>query len=185
VLAQDIITKRSGERLQAKVLEIAPADIRYKRFESPEGPTYVLAKNEVLLIEYADSTSESFALEEAAKPAVPTQPAALTATDAVQNLYLKGQLDAQQFYQGYKGAGTGTLVTSIFSPLLGLIPAIACSSTTPKEHNLEYPDHQLMMKSDYNAGYRQRARKIKSGKVWKNWGIGFGVSIITYVLLAQ
>lgn len=100
-----------------------------------------------------------------------------------QDLNIKGEIDASKHYRKYKGAATGTLITSLVSPLLGLIPAIACSSTTPKLENLGYPDQQLFQKSDYYKGYTKKAKRIKSGKVWKNWGIGLGVNI-ALVLIA-
>lgn len=59
------------------------------------------------------------------------------------SLYVQGQRQAERYYQKYTGAGTGTLITSLVSPLVGLIPAIACSSTTPKEANLGYPKAEL------------------------------------------
>ncbi|MDX5423380.1 MAG: hypothetical protein LPK14_14080 [Hymenobacteraceae bacterium] len=181
-LAQDIITNRNGESLKAKVLEVSPSDIRYKLHESQEGPTYVLSKNDVLLIQYADNRKETFELDET-KPILRPEPVAAATTG--ENLFIKGQTDADMHYEGYKGAGTGTLVASLFSPLLGLIPAIACSSSRPQEHNLDFPNHELMKAPDYNAGYKQRARKIKSGKVWKNWGIGLGVNVVAVILLSQ
>jgi hypothetical protein len=96
---------------------------------------------------------------------------------------VKGQVDATIYYKGYKGAGTGTLIAGLFSPLLGLIPAIACSSTKPKETNLHYPSAELMKNPDYFRGYTQKARKIKQGKVWMNWGIAFGVNLVAEVFL--
>jgi len=102
-----------------------------------------------------------------------------------EDLFTQGKLDASKYYKGYKGAGTGTLVTSLISPLVGLIPAIACSSTQPKEDNLNFPNSDLIKKSNYYNGYTQRAKKIKQGKVWKNWGIAFGVNIVAVLLLSS
>lgn len=99
------------------------------------------------------------------------------------DLFVKGQVDASRYYQGYKGAGTGTLITSLISPLVGLIPAIATSSTAPKEENLGYPDPELFGQKEYYDSYTQKAKKIKQGKVWTNWAIGLGVNIIAVLIL--
>lgn len=185
VQAQDVIMKRSGEKLEAKVLEITPSEIKYKRFESLEGPTYIISKNDVTLIQYANNTSETFEVN-AAEPIreeltdAPAAPETYTV-----NMMEKGLLDANTHYDGYKAAGTGTLVASLISPLIGLIPAIACSATPPRDHNLDSPDQQLLQKAEYKSGYVKNARKIKSRKVWKNWGIGLGVNVVVAVLLAQ
>ncbi len=194
VHAQDRITKRSGESIQAKVLEVAQTEIRYKRFESPEGPTYVIAKNEVLLIEYADGTNGAFKLEEpeAAAPPRPTkpQPAKVdqdpsdTSTPVMQ-LYQQGAADAYLYYDDYKSAGTGVLVVSLVSPLLGLVPAIGASGTPPQLKNMDTPNQQMLKEPDYVKGYQKTARKIKSGKVWKNWGIAFGVNLLAVIILVQ
>ncbi|GAB3531339.1 hypothetical protein GCM10027443_13370 [Pontibacter brevis] len=183
--AQDVITKKTGESLKAKVLEITLDEVKYKHFERLEGPTYTLAKAEILLIQYEDNTKETFDTESSVQQeqtAIVAAPARL-ATSA--NLYAQGQQDAGVYYDGYKGARTGTLVTSLLSPLVGLIPAIACSSTPPKDKNLDFPSHELMSNPDYRNGYVQRSRKIKSGKVWSYWGVGLGVNLALVLMMAQ
>ncbi|GAB3174285.1 hypothetical protein [Telluribacter humicola] len=93
-------------------------------------------------------------------------------------MYVAGQRDAEMHYKKYKGAGTGTLIASLFSPLVGLIPAIACSSTTPKEVNLGAPKPELLAQEEYYLGYTQKAKKIKSRKSWTNWAVGFGANLV-------
>ncbi|WP_395049936.1 hypothetical protein [Flavobacterium sp.] len=58
-----------------------------------------------------------------------------------------------------------------------------CSSTQPKEANLSYPNPELMKNPHYYDGYAKKAKKIKQGKVWTNWGIAFGVNLIAALLL--
>lgn len=100
-----------------------------------------------------------------------------------EDLTVKGQIDAERNYVKYKGSATGTLIASLVSPLIGLIPAIATSSTTPKLENLGYPDESLFRQANYHAGYTRKAKKIKQQKVWKNWGIGFGVNLALILLI--
>ena len=193
--AQDIITKRTGEKLEAKVLEISSTEVKYKRFGNLEGPTYVVPKAEIAVIQYENKTTEAFDLPETG-PAQATasvgkqdyvrtasEPAASSAS-AVQQ-YNRGQIDAETFYEGYKTASTSVLVVSLISPLAGLVPAIGTSSTPPKTHNLDVPNHQLLNNPDYAAGYRKKARKIKSGKVWTNWAIGLGANLVAVFLIAN
>jgi hypothetical protein len=182
--AQDIITKRTGESLKAKVLEITPTEVKYKEFERMEGPTYTVAKADIMLIQYEDSKNETFELEEKVQPLGEAQPeAGILATGA--GSYLQGQQDAGVYYDGYRSARTGTLIASLISPLVGLVPAIACSSTPPKDHNLDFPSHELMKNPDYNNGYKQQSRKIKSRTVWSYWGVGFGVNLALVLMLSQ
>ena len=58
--AQDIITKKDGTDIEAKVLEVNPSDVKYKRFDNLEGPTYSIEKADILLIRYANGTNEVF-----------------------------------------------------------------------------------------------------------------------------
>ena len=43
--AQDTIVKLSGDIILAKVSEITPTEIKYKRFDFQDGPTYVELKS--------------------------------------------------------------------------------------------------------------------------------------------
>lgn len=72
--AQDLIVKTDATQVEARVLEISPEQIRYKRFSNPDGPTYVLPVNAVDYIRYANGETESFR-EIQPSQAVPAQPA--------------------------------------------------------------------------------------------------------------
>lgn len=64
--AQDRIVKTDATQIEARVLEISPEQIRYKRFSNPDGPTYVLPIGDIDHIRYANGEIESF------RPAQPT-----------------------------------------------------------------------------------------------------------------
>jgi hypothetical protein len=177
--SQDIITLRTNEDIKAKISEVTVDDIKYKKFDNQNGPTFTVPKASVKLIRYENGTKDTFK-EEIVSNVVYT-----TNSSSGNDLYVQGQIDASRYYTGYSGAGTGTLLTSLLSPIVGLIPAIACSSTPPQIDNLRYPNADLMKRSDYFNGYTQRAKKIKQGKVWKNWGIAFGVNIIAVILMSN
>lgn len=196
-LAQDVIKKKNGEGVQAKVLEITSTEIKYKRFDHQEGPTYTLAKAEVLMVKYENNSEEFFTgtdsyvrSEDGSKATVETTPVTANTAPAVptatgQDSYLRGQIDAEVHYDDYRSAGTGVLITSLLSPLVGLVPAVVCSTTKPQEHNLNYPNYSLMQDAGYRSGYTNKARKIKSGRVWRNWGIAFGVNLVLAIALSQ
>lgn len=58
--AQDVIIKRTGEEISAKILELTPDQIKYKRQDYLEGPTISIFKREVFMIKYANGTKETF-----------------------------------------------------------------------------------------------------------------------------
>ncbi|MDA1112343.1 MAG: hypothetical protein O3A86_07475 [Bacteroidetes bacterium] len=57
---QDLITTTEGQTIKAKVLEIGLDEIKYKKYENLEGPTYTMVKSKVLVIYYENGTTELF-----------------------------------------------------------------------------------------------------------------------------
>lgn len=182
--SQDTITLKTSEDIKAKVLEVSPTEIKYKRFDNLEGPVHIVFVADVLMIRYENGTKGIFNVEKA-ELSTTTAETTVSTPVSTENLFYKGQNDAVRYYNGYKGAGTGTLVVSLLSPIAGLIPAILCSASAPKERNLNYPDAQLMSKDEYYTGYKFKAKKIKQGKVWTNWGIALGVNVFLILALSS
>jgi len=60
LIAQDIIKKTDGSEIKAKVLEISKTDVKYKKFDYPDGPTVVLPVEEINLIKYPNGTTDNF-----------------------------------------------------------------------------------------------------------------------------
>ncbi len=58
--AQDLITKKNGEDIQGKILEVNPNDIKYKRWDNLDGPTFTLPKSDILIVRYENGTNEVF-----------------------------------------------------------------------------------------------------------------------------
>ena len=52
VSAQDLIVLRDGNMIEAKVMEISPSEIRYKRIDNLDGPMIIVPKDSVLSIKY-------------------------------------------------------------------------------------------------------------------------------------
>ncbi len=121
-------------------------------------PSVVLASNEVKL------TSES---------------------QSPQFMYIRGQMDAKVHYKKYKAARNVTFLSSVIAPYLGIIPAVVSSRKAPRLQNLDFPDVELMKSADYTRGYEDQALKIKQKKLWKSWGIAFGVNVAAMVLIAN
>lgn len=58
--AQDIIVKKDGSVIQAKVSEIGTSEIKYKKWSNQDGPTYAITKGEILAITYQNGEKEMF-----------------------------------------------------------------------------------------------------------------------------
>ncbi len=172
--SQDVLTKKSGEDIQAKVLEVTSSEIKYKKLDNLNGPTFTILKSDILMIRYENGTKDLFTDTKKVETTIPTD----------RDLFREGQSDASKYYKGYKAAGTTVMATSLLlSPLVGLIPAAICATTDPKEENLNYPSVDLMKKVEYAEGYNQKAKKIKQGKVWTNWGVAFGINLALVLVL--
>jgi hypothetical protein len=172
--SQDVITKKSGEDIQAKILEVAQNEIKYKKFDNQNGPSFSIAKSDILIVRYQNGTKDVFS--DATKS---TETTSVSSID----MRAKARQDAMTNYKGKKSGAGWTAATSIvLSPILGLIPAIACSSSEPNEDNLNYMDSELMKDNTYNQAYREQAHKTKKKKIWTNYGIGSGVWLLLIIL---
>lgn len=60
VVAQDIVVKKDGTTIKAKVTEVSRTEIKYKRFDNPNGPVYTISVAELLAINYENGNTESF-----------------------------------------------------------------------------------------------------------------------------
>ncbi|MBN8826601.1 MAG: hypothetical protein J0I82_31545 [Spirosoma sp.] len=58
VYGQDNIILKNGSEIQAKVLEVLPGQIKYRRQDNPDGPVYTTGTSDVLLIKYANGTKD-------------------------------------------------------------------------------------------------------------------------------
>jgi hypothetical protein len=196
LFAQDVIVEVNGNEIKAKVLKVTQTEVEYKEWNSTNEQVYTIPRTGIQKIKYQDgyvlnndpskvpitimpqpSNTEGLGLS---KPII-TPKHNLTNDE----LYKKGFSDAQLYYQGYQGAGTTTIVLTILGGgIVGLIPAIACSNTPPKQVNLNLPPSSYSQESQYLAGYTTAAKKIKSRKVWGNYGAGVGILLGIGLVLA-
>lgn len=176
LFSQDILTKKTGDDIKAKVLEVTTTEVKYKKFDNLNGPVFSILKSELLLIRYENGSKDVFNDSKKVEEKIVSG----------KDFYQEGQSDANRFYRGYKGAGNTVLATSLLlSPLVGLIPAAICASADPQDENLDYPSSDLMKNSEYANGYRHRAKKIKQKKVWTNLGVAFGINLVLVLALAS
>lgn len=58
--AQDVIVLKSGDEIQAKIVQVTDNDVSYKKFDYQDGPTFVVSKDKIFMIKYADGTKDVF-----------------------------------------------------------------------------------------------------------------------------
>ncbi len=80
-VAQDLIVRTDSTRIEARVTEVSPETVRYKRFSNPDGPTYVLPVAGIDYIRYANGETDRFRQPAAPAPDAPVAaPAPASAT---------------------------------------------------------------------------------------------------------
>jgi len=103
----------------------------------------------------------------------------------VAEAYVRGRQGAQEHYKMYTAPAVTTLVLSAIpfaGPVLGAAFAVPVSRTPVRIENLGHPDMPLVDHRLYYYGYAAEARRIKARRVWLNFGIGFGISILTILV---
>ena len=58
--AQDVITLTTGNTISALVQEVGNTEVKYKRFDNPNGPNYTLNISDIYIISYANGTKDVF-----------------------------------------------------------------------------------------------------------------------------
>lgn len=95
LFAQDLIVKKNGDEVKAKVLEISVTEIKYKNFENIDGPLYTIPKQDVLFIRYQNGTKEIISAENSS----PNLPAtSVKSTSTVEDKTEQGSYKVIAFY---------------------------------------------------------------------------------------
>ena len=58
--AQDLIVKKNGEEVNAKIIEVGTKEVKYKNSTNIEGPTYTIDKSEIVFVKYKNGEKEIF-----------------------------------------------------------------------------------------------------------------------------
>lgn len=195
--AQDMITKKDGTDIKAKITEVGHADVKYKKWDNLNGPEYVMAKTDILIIRYQNGQKEIFNNEPGVVASTTVAPPqaldvkTVSVTPVVNgpvNFSELGKMHADKYYRGYRNPFFGSMIGSaIGGPLFGLITPISCTAGGVKEKhmvNSTEPD-DLFKNPEYYNGYKKEAKKIKGKKSWIGYAIGSGISLgITMALLS-
>jgi hypothetical protein len=58
-MAQDTILMTNGSRVPSKIMEVSPNDVKYKRTDNIDGPTFVTNKSEIAIIKYSNGVADT------------------------------------------------------------------------------------------------------------------------------
>jgi len=178
----------NGTNHLVEVISADELEIKYKKFDDLDGPELTMTVFKLRRILYDDGTMINYGnplVRNGGRTTVDYGPDPSFRGNLKEgsNNYVQGRMDAQSHYRKYKGAGTLVLLTSLASPLVGLIPAAATAATPPKDYNLGIPGSAQWDDYEYRLGYNDRAKEIKKSAVWNNWLVGFGVNVLFVLIL--
>ncbi|HXH18765.1 MAG TPA: hypothetical protein VNJ07_06740 [Chitinophagales bacterium] len=118
----DIIILKNGKEINAKVIEITPDEIKYKRCDYLTGPVVTVTKSEVFMIKYANGEREVFEAEEI-KP-VQIQPSTTTTSQVTSR-----QID----HPSAKGALIAGILGLFIFPLIAGIIAVVLGNRVSRD----------------------------------------------------
>ena len=170
--SQDTIYFRNNNKIVAKVFEIDDFNITYKIVDSTNRRQVIIPKNAVRYVVYSNGSVEICSLKKINPNSLPDY-----------TMFLKGVADAAKYYRHPCGKGGTFILSFLTGGILGLIPAIACSSTRPKTINLGLPVNAPVTNKDYMLGYIYKAKKMKQAKVWTGYGMGVGAAMLFALLI--
>ena len=171
VHSQDVLTTTTGMKISIKILEATHKKIRYVYFANQQGPVQTISREDVAGITYADDKMN-------------TEPGKYSTNSKAIDDATLGRQDAEIYYRPGPAVGATFATTAVTGGILGLIPAIACSSTPPADKHLYYPDSTLMERTAYREAYITTAKKIKQRKVWGAYGMGIATAILLSVIVS-
>src|SRR5687767_15569418 len=61
--AQDTIVLKNNTVIKAKVIEIGTTEIKYKKIENLDGPTYNIKRSEVQMVKYENGSTDTFTID--------------------------------------------------------------------------------------------------------------------------
>ncbi len=152
--AQDLIILKDGNEINAKVIEVNLADIKYKKFDNPEGPSYSVQKSGVFMIKYKNGTKDIInSLKETDNTVKETDQKSKSSNSTIPNqaLTANGNVelggDIGFFSRSASGSTSSSNVFS-FHPYFGfmiengfelaLIPGITSNGSTGSNSTTEY-----------------------------------------------
>ena len=99
--AQDVITLKNGDDIQALVQEIGESDVKYKKFDNPNGPNYTLKKSEIFMIRYANGSKDVFNKVTDNPPPIKDDNVSTTPKDSVTNTNFKLKKSSKILVESY------------------------------------------------------------------------------------
>jgi len=125
--SQDIITTKTGEDILAKIVEVGHTEIKYKKFDNPEGPQFTILKSDVLMIRYENGTKDIFTEEPKSNTVVPPYSPSPNLNTPDNKLFYAGKVEK---YRKMKGTGATLTVVGGILLVVGIATLVNATSNS-------------------------------------------------------
>ena len=186
--SQDKLIYKDGKEELVKVLEISKTELKFKKMDNVDGPTFVCLKMDLVSVQFQNGTIESFSDE-------------MTNLNDQDLLKYTAIKDARRYYRDYKTGMGVTMLSAVFlTPIGGIFVArkfaneAVDKASLPKlikrrgVYGTEFVDNPYYSNEIYKENYISTAKKMKKEKTWKGFAggtlIAAGVSgLITIIIM--
>jgi hypothetical protein len=169
----DIIIFKNGNEVKSHIIEVSNNELKYKKHDFLDGPTFVVMKSDIFMIKYKNGTKDIINIE-GQKDKIENN--LLNKSDG--EIAIQARRDADEYFPR-PGAFLAGFSSIILTPIIALIPTIIVSSSEPKESNLNFPNQELYYKNiQYQNEYRREAHKLKKKRVWGGYGLGVAINVV-------
>lgn len=127
---QDVLTFKTGEEIQVKVVEVLQSEIKYKKWDNLDGPIYEESKMNIFMIKYKNGSKDIFSEIENNTPTVSNSVNNTNPKIKLQDKYLK-------LSKHYKNRG---ITSSIIGPIF-LVAGITSGSIFVRNYEIDPVDN--------------------------------------------
>jgi hypothetical protein len=187
--SQDLIIKKNGEEVVAKVLKVNEDTIHYRMLSDQQGLLHFVLRKDVSHLQLSTAPSQKelnqlpqgLPVDEYAMASTDRMSGRPTSSYRADELVYQARHDAIMYYKG-QGPLWGTAGATFLFPPAGLVTGVITAAVPPNIDATYHPNYQLMREPTYRQAFQKQAHKRKVGKAATGFGIGMG-ALITLVLL--
>lgn len=110
--AQDVIVKKDGSTISAKVTEVIDTQVKYKKYTNLNGPTYTINKEEVKFINYENGDRDDFTSKQTAS--MPYSSSAMSTQQQISDAQLLNAYNKKYLESAKKLKRTAWIGGSVF-----------------------------------------------------------------------
>lgn len=139
----DVLIMKSGDEIQAKILEVGESEIRYRACDNPDGPIMVISTSRVFKIKYANGSSQVIGNADSSKEnedPILGESSGKSQMVAFILCFFFGWIGVHRFYLGYTGIAIVQLLTLGGCGIWALIDLIMILTGDLKPRYGDYKD---------------------------------------------